>query len=149
MDVSEHARSLGSGGNTQVKAVGNLSAQSLQLSAGGDAALGAAGAVAITSGQAYSSTVTGSDKKQSLQTERSQIEAGGKVTIYGAQSVTLSASDVDAGGKALVQSQGDVELGYNTDTDQHNWCHVRVSATVLLLNFNPCFFKDQPLDAGS
>jgi hypothetical protein len=58
---------------------------------------------------------------QSLQTERSQIEAGGNVTIYGAQSVTLSASDVDAGGKALVQSKGDVELGYNTDTEQHNW----------------------------
>jgi hypothetical protein len=70
---------------------------------------------------AWCGVIVSSDKKQSLQTERSQIEAGGNVTIYGAQSVTLSASDVDAGGKALVQSQGDVELGYNTDTEQHNW----------------------------
>ncbi len=112
---------LSSGGNTQIKALGNLSAQSLQLRAGGDAALGAAGAVAITSGQAYSSTQTGSDVRQSLQTERSQIEAGGKVTIYGEQAVKLSATDVSAGGKALVQSKGDIELGYNTDTEQHNW----------------------------
>ncbi|WP_194945665.1 hemagglutinin repeat-containing protein, partial [Limnohabitans sp. DM1] len=112
---------LSSGGNTQIKALGNLSAESLQLRAGGDAALGAAGAVAITSGQAYSSTQTGSDVRQSLQTERSQIEAGGKVTIYGEQAVKLSATDVNAGGKALVQSKGDIELGYNTDTEQHNW----------------------------
>jgi adhesin HecA-like repeat protein len=112
---------LTSGGNTQVQALGNVTAQSLQLSAGGDAALGAAGAVSITSAQAYSSTQTGSDKKQSLQTERSQIEAGGNVTIYGQQAVQLSATDVNAGGKALVQSQGDIELGYNTDTEQHNW----------------------------
>jgi hypothetical protein len=27
-------------------------------------------------------------------------------------------------------------------------CHVQVSATRLALNFNPCFFKDQPLGAG-
>ncbi|WP_090143243.1 hemagglutinin repeat-containing protein [Limnohabitans sp. DM1] len=112
---------LSSGGNTQVKALGNLTAQSLQLSAGGDAALGAAGAVAITSEQAYSSTQTGSDVRQSLQTERSQIEAVGKVTIYGEQAIKLSATDVSAGGKALVQSKGDIELGYNTDTEQHNW----------------------------
>jgi hypothetical protein len=99
----------------EVKAQGNVTVESLQLSAGGDAALGAAGAVAITSAQAYSSTQTGSDKKQSLQTERSQIEVGGNVTIYGQQAVQLSATDVNAGGKALVQSQGDIELGYNTD----------------------------------
>jgi hypothetical protein len=112
---------LTSGGNTQVKALGDLTAESLQLRAGGDAALGAAGAVAITSGQAYSSTQTGSDVRQSLQTDRSVIDAVGKVIIYGQQAVQLSATTVDAGGKALVQSQGDIELGYNTDTEQHNW----------------------------
>jgi filamentous hemagglutinin len=112
---------LTSGGNTQVQALGNVTAESLKLSAGGDAALGAAGAVAITSGQEYSSAQTGSDVRQSLQTDRSQINAGGNVTVYGQQAVQLSATDVNAGGKALVQSQGDIELGYNTDTEQHNW----------------------------
>jgi hypothetical protein len=112
---------LTSGGNTQVQALGNVTAESLKLSAGGDAALGAAGAVAITSGQEYSSAQTGSDVRQSLQTDRSQINAGGNVTVYGQQAVQLSATDVNAGGKALVQSKGDVELGYNTDTEQHNW----------------------------
>ncbi len=27
-------------------------------------------------------------------------------------------------------------------------CHVRVSASRLALNSNPCFFKDQPVGAG-
>jgi hypothetical protein len=27
-------------------------------------------------------------------------------------------------------------------------CHVQVSAKLCALNFNPCFFKDQPLGAG-
>ena len=108
-------------GNVSIKALGDLSAQSLQLSAGGDATLAAGGALAITSAQTYSSTQTGSDVRQSLQTQRSQIEAGGDITMLGDQSVTLSATDVSSGGKALVQSKGEVELGYNTDTDQHNW----------------------------
>jgi hypothetical protein len=112
---------LTSGGNTQVQALGNVTAQSLQLSAGGDAAIGATGAVLITSAQAYNSAQVGSDKVQSQQTERSVIDAAGKVTIYGQQAVQLSATTLEAGGKALVQSKGDVELGYNTDTDQHNW----------------------------
>jgi len=112
---------LTSGGNTQVKALGDLTAESLKLRADGDAALGAAGAVAITSGQEYSRTQTSSDVRQSLQTDRSVIDAVGKVTIYGQQAVALSATTVEAGGKALVQSQGDIDLGYNTDTEQHNW----------------------------
>ena len=64
---------------------------------------------------AWCGLIGGSDVRQSLQTERSQIEVGGNVTIYGQQAVQLSATDVNAGGKALVQSQGDIELGYNTD----------------------------------
>jgi hypothetical protein len=47
-----------------------------------------------------------------------EVQALGNVT---AQSLQLSATTLEAGGKALVQSKGDVELGYNTDTDQHNW----------------------------
>ncbi len=69
----------------------------------------------------------------------SGMDAGGALKL---------ATTMSAAAGALVGGP-DSAAAVNVASQMGANCHVRVSATVLLLNFNPCFFKDQPLDAGS
>ncbi|PUE56968.1 hypothetical protein B9Z36_08160 [Limnohabitans sp. Rim8] len=124
---------INAGGNAVVQAnQGNVSAQSLQMHAGEQAAIVAAGAVKLTSEQAYSKAQTGSDVRQSLVTERSEITGDKGVMIYGQNSVQLDAASVKATqGDVTVSSAGDVSMGFNTDTQQHNWTTSSTSGNVL------------------
>jgi hypothetical protein len=45
--------------------------------------------------------------------------------------LTTASLQPNAGGKALVQSKGDVVLGYNTDTDQRNWTTSHSSGNII------------------
>ncbi len=118
------------GGSLLLQSAGDLTAQGSRLSAGQDlAALSMGGELRIESPQSYTRTQIGSDVRQSLQTERSTIEAGGNVTLYGQEAAALVATRVNAGGNASVRSQGDVLLGANTDTEQHNWTTSRSSSS--------------------
>jgi len=111
------------GGNALVQATqGDVSAQSLQMHAGKQAAVVAGGAVELTSEQAYSKTQSGSDVNQRSVTKRSSISGDQGVTLYGQNSVQLDAATVQSSkGDVNVMSAGDVKLGFNTDTQQHNW----------------------------
>jgi filamentous hemagglutinin family protein len=114
---------INAGSNAVVQATqGDVSAQSLQLHAGEQAAVVAGGAVKLTSEQAYSKVQNGNDVRQSLVTERSEIAGDKGVTIYGQNSVQLDAASVKATqGDVTVSSAGNVSMGFNTDTQQHNW----------------------------
>jgi len=118
-----HDVQINAGGNALVQAnQGDVSAQSLQLHAGDQAAIVAGGAVKLTSEQVYSKVQNGNDVRQSLVTERSEITGDKGVTIYGQNSVQLDAASVKAPqGEVNVVSAGNVSLGFNTDTQQHNW----------------------------
>lgn len=110
------------GGSLLLQSAGDLTAQGSRLSAGRDlAAVSTEGQLRIDSPQNTTRTQIGADVRQSLQTERSTIEAGGNITLYGQEAAALLATRVNAGGNASVSSQGDVALGANTDTEQHNW----------------------------
>ena len=110
------------GGSLLLQSAGDLTAQGSRLSAGKDlAAVSTEGELRIDSPQNYTRTQIGADVRQSLQSERAHIEAGGNVTLYGQEALALTATRVNAGGNASVSSQGDVALGANTDTEQHNW----------------------------
>jgi hypothetical protein len=112
------------GGNALIQAIqGDIQAQSLQLQAGQKATIMAdAGKVDLSSEQAYSKTQAGSDVRQSLVTQRTQIVGGSGVEVYGQQSVNIVSADIKAtSGQAKATSTGDVTLGFNTDTKQHNW----------------------------
>jgi Possible hemagglutinin (DUF637) len=113
---------INAGGNALIDADQNIKAQSLQMQAGQQATVTADGNVEITSQQAYSKTQSGSDVRQNLQTERTLIQGGTGVEVYGKQSVNIVSADIKTDrGQAKVTSAGDVTLGYNTDTEQHNW----------------------------
>ena len=118
-----HGVQIKSGGNALVQAnQGDVSAQSLQMHVGEQAAVVAAGAVKLTSAQAYSKVQNGNDVRQSVVTERSEITGDKGVIIYGQNSVQLDAASVQATqGEVNVVSAGNVSLGFNTDTQQHNW----------------------------
>jgi hypothetical protein len=62
------------------------------------------------------------------------IASGGDTTYKGV---------VVHGDQVTANVGGNLNLSSLQDT-----CHVQVSATLCALNFNPCFFKDQPLGAG-
>ena len=109
-------------GNFTLDSAGNITMTSSHLDASGDLTVKAQGKVIIDSAQTYTRTQTGSDVRQSLQTERSSLTAQGNVTVFGKQSVQMDATDVEAtNGKASVRSEGNVSLGFNTDNEQHNW----------------------------
>lgn len=124
---------INAGGKALVQATeGDIRAQSLQLQAGQKATLKAdAGKVDLTSAQTYSKTQAGSDVRQSLVTERTQILGGTGVVVYGQQSVNIVSADIKAtSGQAKASSAGDVTLGFNTDTQQHNWTSTSTSGNV-------------------
>ncbi|MEN9888642.1 MAG: hypothetical protein RL559_679, partial [Pseudomonadota bacterium] len=120
-EVQFETSNLQAGGKLTLSSQGDLAVQGGQLSAGKDLTLASGGQLTIDSPQSYTRTQIGSDVRQSLQTERANLSAGGNATLYGQQAVELNATDVNAGGKASVISQGEVVLGTNTDTEQHNW----------------------------
>ncbi len=120
-EVKFETSNISAGANLTLQSQGHMTVQGSKLSAGQDLVLASTGQLTIDSPQSYTRTQVGSDVRQSLQTERGQIEAGGNLTLYGQQAVQLNATDVSAAATARVQSQGDVSLGYNTDTEQHNW----------------------------
>jgi hypothetical protein len=109
-------------GNFTLDSTGNIIMTSSHLDASGDLTVKAQGKIIIDGAQTYTRTESDAGVRQSLQTERSSLTAQGNVTVFGKQSVQMDATDVTATtGKASVRSEGNVTLGFNTDTEQHNW----------------------------
>ncbi len=139
---------INAGGNSLVQAnQGDVKAQSLQLQASQQAAVVAGGAVEITSEQAYSRSQRGSDVRQSLVTERSRISGDQGVTVYGQNSVQLDAATLKTTqGDLSVISSGNVSLGVNTDTQQHNWTTSSTSSSWAGLNSSSTTTQHETLD---
>ncbi len=107
------------GQNVMVQSGQYIALQSVNIQ-GQDIALRADNSLSIDSDQSQSHSRAGSDVRQSVQTQRSQLNALGDVVLYGQREVQVNATDVNAAGKVALISQGNVSLGFNTDTEQYN-----------------------------